>query len=182
MRSCPSIKVVKGFAREPHELQRFKRAGNETMSARLRYTWQESLFTLVVTADHLDRHALVLAVGGLHVLRGDLTRRRAAGRHCVSGRGVRPALVDRAHDRGAAERDRQLAARPRDFLRSCPNCSTRRTRSTRPDRRRHPLRERQLLLRRRTADSPRRQLQRAAWRDGRAGRPDRRRQDQRWPA
>src|ERR1043166_7056107 len=32
-----SIKVVKSFAREPHELQRFKSAGNETMTARLRY-------------------------------------------------------------------------------------------------------------------------------------------------
>jgi ATP-binding cassette subfamily B protein/subfamily B ATP-binding cassette protein MsbA len=68
-----SIKVVKGFAREPHELQSFKSAGNETMSARLRFTWQESLFTLVVTAITLTGTALVLAVGGLHVLRGELS-------------------------------------------------------------------------------------------------------------
>jgi ATP-binding cassette subfamily B protein/subfamily B ATP-binding cassette protein MsbA len=68
-----SIKVVKGFAREPHELQRFKSAGHETMSARLRFTWQESLFTLAVTAITLTGTALVLAVGGLHVLRGELT-------------------------------------------------------------------------------------------------------------
>ena len=68
-----SIKVVKGFAREPHELQRFKSAGHETMSARLQFTWQESLFTLAVTAITLIGTALVLAVGGLHVLAGRLT-------------------------------------------------------------------------------------------------------------
>jgi ATP-binding cassette subfamily B protein/subfamily B ATP-binding cassette protein MsbA len=68
-----SIKVVKGFAREPHELQSFKSAGNETMSARLRFTWQESLFTLIVTAITLTGTALVLAVGGLHVLSGQLS-------------------------------------------------------------------------------------------------------------
>jgi len=68
-----SIKVVKGFAREPHELQSFKSAGHETMSARLRFTWQESLFTLVVTAITLTGTALVLAIGGLHVLRGELS-------------------------------------------------------------------------------------------------------------
>src|SRR3954463_9586366 len=68
-----SIKVVKGFAREPHELQRFKSAGHETMSARLRYTWQESLFTLAVTAITMTGTALVLAVGGMHVLEGQLS-------------------------------------------------------------------------------------------------------------
>ena len=68
-----SIKVVKGFAREPHELQRFTSAGAETMSARLRFTWQESLFTLAVTAITLTGTALVLAVGGLHVLAGQLS-------------------------------------------------------------------------------------------------------------
>ena len=68
-----SIKVVKGFAREPHELQSFKSAGNETMTARLRFTWQESLFTLVVAAITLTGTALVLAIGGLHVLRGELS-------------------------------------------------------------------------------------------------------------
>jgi ATP-binding cassette subfamily B protein len=68
-----SIKVVKGFAREPHELQRFKSAGHDTMSARLKFTWQESLFTLTVTAITLTGTALVLTVGGLHVLQGELS-------------------------------------------------------------------------------------------------------------
>ena len=68
-----SIKVIKSFAREPHELQRFSTSGTETMTARLRFTWQESLFTLAVTAITVCGTALVLAVGGIHVLRGDLT-------------------------------------------------------------------------------------------------------------
>jgi ATP-binding cassette subfamily B protein/subfamily B ATP-binding cassette protein MsbA len=62
-----SIKVVKGFAREPHELQRFKSAGHETMSARLKYTWQESLFTLAVTANTLIGTALVFACAAVIV-------------------------------------------------------------------------------------------------------------------
>jgi len=68
-----SIKVVKSFAREPHELQKFRRSGHETMTARLRFTWQESVFTLIVTAITMSGTALVLAVGGLHVLNGRLT-------------------------------------------------------------------------------------------------------------
>jgi ATP-binding cassette subfamily B protein len=68
-----SIKVIKSFAREPHELQRFSTSGAETITARLRLTWQESLFTLAVTAITLSGTALVLAVGGIHVLRGELT-------------------------------------------------------------------------------------------------------------
>jgi ABC-type multidrug transport system fused ATPase/permease subunit len=67
------IKVVKSFAREPHELERFAGTGRETMSARLRYTWQESLFTWVVAVITLSGTAVVLTVGGLHVLRGELT-------------------------------------------------------------------------------------------------------------
>ncbi|MEQ1575395.1 MAG: ABC transporter ATP-binding protein [Vicinamibacterales bacterium] len=68
-----SIKVVKSFARERHELDRFSRAGDDTMRARLRLTWQESVFSVVVTAITLGGTALVLAVGGVHVLRGELS-------------------------------------------------------------------------------------------------------------
>jgi ATP-binding cassette subfamily B protein/subfamily B ATP-binding cassette protein MsbA len=68
-----SIRVVKSFAREPHELERFSSAGAETMNARLRYTWQESLFTVLVSAITMTGTALVLAVGGSLVLRGELT-------------------------------------------------------------------------------------------------------------
>ena len=68
-----SIKVVKGFAREPHELERFSTSGAETMHARLRYTWQQSLFTMLVSAITMTGTALVLGVGGALVLRGELT-------------------------------------------------------------------------------------------------------------
>src|SRR6185503_17922306 len=68
-----SIKVVKSFAREGHELGRFGAAGDQTMRARLRLTWQESLFSVVVTAITLTGTAIVLGVGGLHVLQGTLT-------------------------------------------------------------------------------------------------------------
>src|SRR6185503_7268396 len=68
-----SIKVVKSFARESHELGRFRSAGNDTMRARLRLTWQESLFSVVVIGITLSGTALVLGVGALHVRDGTLT-------------------------------------------------------------------------------------------------------------
>lgn len=68
-----SIRIVKSFAREPHELDRFMTTGAATMSARLRLTWQESTFSVMVTAITMSGTALVIGVGGLHVMRGDLT-------------------------------------------------------------------------------------------------------------
>ena len=68
-----SVAAVKSFARERHELARFSRAGDETMGARLALTWQESLFSVAVSAVMLAGTALVLVVGGLHVLEGRLT-------------------------------------------------------------------------------------------------------------
>ncbi len=68
-----SIAAVKSFARERHEVERFSQKGDETMRARLGLTWQESLFSLTVTAITLAGTALVLVVGGLHVLGGTLT-------------------------------------------------------------------------------------------------------------
>ena len=68
-----SIKVVKSFAREPYELERFVAAGDATRRARLTLTWQESLFSVAVSAITLTGTALVLTVGGLHVLEGRLT-------------------------------------------------------------------------------------------------------------
>jgi ATP-binding cassette subfamily B protein/subfamily B ATP-binding cassette protein MsbA len=67
------VAAVKSFARERYELARFSRSGNETMSARLSLTWQESLFSVAVSAITLAGTALVLVVGGLHVLDGRLT-------------------------------------------------------------------------------------------------------------
>ncbi len=68
-----SIRIVKSFAREPHELNRFMTTGAATMNARLRLTWQESTFSVMVTAITMSGTALVLGVGGLHVMRGELT-------------------------------------------------------------------------------------------------------------
>ncbi len=68
-----SIKAIKSFARERYELARFTQAGAETMVARLRLTWQESLFSVMVSAITLAGTALVLVVGGLHVMSGALT-------------------------------------------------------------------------------------------------------------
>jgi ABC-type multidrug transport system fused ATPase/permease subunit len=68
-----SVRAVKSFARERQELAKFAKAGDETMKARLRLTWQESLFSVVVTAVTLAGTALVLIVGGTHVMDGRLT-------------------------------------------------------------------------------------------------------------
>ena len=68
-----SVAAVKSFTRERHELARFSRSGDDTMRARLSLTWQESLFSVAVTAITLAGTALVLIVGGLHVLEGTLT-------------------------------------------------------------------------------------------------------------
>jgi ATP-binding cassette subfamily B protein/subfamily B ATP-binding cassette protein MsbA len=68
-----SVAAVKSFTRERHELGRFSRSGDDTMRARLSLTWQESLFSVVVTVITLAGTALVLIVGGMHVLAGTLT-------------------------------------------------------------------------------------------------------------
>ena len=68
-----SIAAVKSFTRERHELARFSSHGEDTMRARLSLTWQESLFSVAVTAITLAGTALILIVGGLHVLDGSLT-------------------------------------------------------------------------------------------------------------
>jgi ABC-type multidrug transport system fused ATPase/permease subunit len=68
-----SVRTVKSFAREQHELARFVRTGADTMDARLQFTWQESLFSVTVTGITLAGTSLVLVVGGLHVMNGTLT-------------------------------------------------------------------------------------------------------------
>ena len=68
-----SVAAVKSFTRERHELARFSRTGDDTMRARLRLTWQESLFSVLVTMITLAGTTVVLVVGGLHVLNGQLT-------------------------------------------------------------------------------------------------------------
>jgi ABC-type multidrug transport system fused ATPase/permease subunit len=68
-----AIKLVKSFAREPHELQRYGRAGDTTMTARIAITWQQSLFSVVVSTITILGTALVVIVGGSFVIGGRLT-------------------------------------------------------------------------------------------------------------
>jgi ATP-binding cassette subfamily B protein len=68
-----AMRLVKSFAREPHELQRYGRAGEQTMAARIAITWQQSLFDVTVSTITILGTALVVIVGGMLVLRGTLT-------------------------------------------------------------------------------------------------------------
>ena len=68
-----AIRLVKAFAREPYEAAKYAAAGNKTMNARIAITWQQSLFGLVVGAITILGTGLVLVVGGLHVMQGQMT-------------------------------------------------------------------------------------------------------------
>jgi ATP-binding cassette subfamily B protein len=68
-----AMRLVKSFAREAHELKRYASAGATTMNARIAITWQQSLFSVVVSAITILGTALVVTVGGILVMRGELT-------------------------------------------------------------------------------------------------------------
>jgi len=68
-----AMRLVKSFAREAHELGRYTAAGNTTMNARIAITWQQSLFSVVVSSITIVGTALVVIVGGRFVMRGQLT-------------------------------------------------------------------------------------------------------------
>jgi ATP-binding cassette subfamily B protein/subfamily B ATP-binding cassette protein MsbA len=68
-----AMRLVKSFARERHELQRYATAGESTMNARIAITWQQSLFSVVVGTITILGTALVVIVGGSFVMRGRLT-------------------------------------------------------------------------------------------------------------
>lgn len=67
-----AIRLVKSFSREKFERARYAKAGDQTMSARIALTWQQSLFSVVVSTITILGTALVLIVGGLHVMRGEM--------------------------------------------------------------------------------------------------------------
>lgn len=71
--SFSAIRLVKSFAREPFEVGRYAEAGERTMQARINITWQQSLFGVVVGSIIVIGTALVLVVGGVHVMRGEMT-------------------------------------------------------------------------------------------------------------
>ena len=68
-----AMRLVKSFARESHELNRYGAAGETTMNARIAITWQQSLFSVVVSTITILGTALVVIVGGNFVMRGQLT-------------------------------------------------------------------------------------------------------------
>ncbi len=68
-----AMRLVKSFAREPYELQRYSAAGGKTMNARIRITWQQSMFSVIVSTITILGTGLILVVGGLHVMRGELS-------------------------------------------------------------------------------------------------------------
>jgi len=68
-----AIRLVKSFAREPYETRRYQTFGNVVMNARISITWQESLFGAVVGIITLLGTALILIVGGNHVLNGQMS-------------------------------------------------------------------------------------------------------------
>src|SRR2546425_3078692 len=68
-----AMRLVKSFARENHEAARYAKAGYETMMARIALTWQQSVFSALVTTITILGTALVVIVGGLHVMRGRMS-------------------------------------------------------------------------------------------------------------
>ena len=68
-----AMRLVKSFAREPYELQRYATAGDTTMNARIAITWQSSLFSVVVSTITILGTALVVIVGGRLVMNGQLS-------------------------------------------------------------------------------------------------------------
>jgi ABC-type multidrug transport system fused ATPase/permease subunit len=68
-----SIRLVKSFAREPHETARYAAAGDKTMAARIAVTWQQAVFGVLVGLTTIFGTALVLIVGGMHVMSGLMT-------------------------------------------------------------------------------------------------------------
>ena len=68
-----AMRLVKSFAREPYEGDRYARAGEKTMNARISITWQQSLFSVIVSTITILGTGLILVVGGVHVMRGQLT-------------------------------------------------------------------------------------------------------------
>jgi ATP-binding cassette subfamily B protein/subfamily B ATP-binding cassette protein MsbA len=73
LESFGAMRLIKSFAREPYEAERYATAGDKTMHARIALTWQQSLFSVIVTTITILGTAVVLIVGGMHVMRGQMT-------------------------------------------------------------------------------------------------------------
>ncbi len=71
--SLGSIRLVKSYAREDYEQQRFSNAAASALTARLATTRQESFFGVVVTTLTIAGTSLVVLVGGMSVLHGRIS-------------------------------------------------------------------------------------------------------------
>ncbi len=68
-----AMRLVKSFSREPYEAERYSRAGEKTMNARIAITWQQSWFSVVVSTITIVGTGLIIIVGGIHVMNNQLT-------------------------------------------------------------------------------------------------------------
>jgi ABC-type multidrug transport system fused ATPase/permease subunit len=71
--SFAAIRLIKSFAREPYEGQRFSGAAEEAMDARIKLSTREAIFSSVVGALTMVGSTSVILVGGLLVLNGRLS-------------------------------------------------------------------------------------------------------------
>jgi ATP-binding cassette subfamily B protein/subfamily B ATP-binding cassette protein MsbA len=71
--SFSSIRLIKSFAREVFETRRYAAAGEKTMMGRIAITWQQSVFGVAVGTITVLGTALVIVVGGLHVMAGRMS-------------------------------------------------------------------------------------------------------------
>jgi ABC-type multidrug transport system fused ATPase/permease subunit len=65
--SLTAIRIVKLFARQEHEFDRFSGAAHAAMRERMTVTRQESFFSFLVSGITAAGTALVLALGGVHL-------------------------------------------------------------------------------------------------------------------
>jgi ABC-type multidrug transport system fused ATPase/permease subunit len=71
--SFSTIRLVKGFARERHELGRFSGAAADAMQARLQLAARESFYGFLVNAVIVIGGLAVMGIGALHVLDGTIS-------------------------------------------------------------------------------------------------------------
>jgi ABC-type multidrug transport system fused ATPase/permease subunit len=71
--SFAAIRLIKSFAREPYETTRVFGAADEAIRARVLLSTREAIFSLVIGSLTVIGSTLVIIVGGLLVIRGQLT-------------------------------------------------------------------------------------------------------------
>jgi ABC-type multidrug transport system fused ATPase/permease subunit len=71
--SFAAIRLIKSFAREPYETTRVFGAADEAIRARVLLSTREAVFSLVIGSLTVIGSTLVIIVGGLLVIRGQLT-------------------------------------------------------------------------------------------------------------